>query len=175
MVLIERTCFINRQRTESQEDVAMQQDAPSGSSGGPRKRPRIDMATEPRERKRGKTMFGLVLGTLKRAKTEDKERNASDAVCASTPVITSTNPTDHILVVLVVLCWSDDCGGTDYRRGRGKRSNRGYRISYEKRLILSGELKRLKRTRRWPIERKKSYNSRIRSCVTLLYHSPFAF
>ena len=157
MVLIGRTCLLNRQRTESQEDVAMQQDAPSGSSGGPRKRPRIDMATEPRERKRGKTMFGLVLGTLKRAKTEDKERNASDAVCPSTPVITPTNPTDYILVVLVVLCWPDDCGGTDYRRGRDKRSNRGYRISCEKRLTLSGEQKRPKRTR-------PSRTGRRRSC-----------
>ena len=45
-----------------------------------KKRPRIDMAVEPRERKRGKTMFGLVLGTLTKAKNEDKERNASDAV-----------------------------------------------------------------------------------------------
>ncbi|KAK7691520.1 hypothetical protein QCA50_004919 [Cerrena zonata] len=69
----------DEQRTESQEDIAMQQDGPSGLAGGPRKRPRIDMATEPRERKRGKTMFGLVLGTLKKAKNEDKERNASDA------------------------------------------------------------------------------------------------
>lgn len=58
----------------------MQQDAPSGPTSGPKKRPRIDMATEPRERKRGKTMFGLVLGTLNKAKNEDKERNASDAV-----------------------------------------------------------------------------------------------
>ncbi|RPD58068.1 hypothetical protein L226DRAFT_537353 [Lentinus tigrinus ALCF2SS1-7] len=46
---------------------------------GTKKRPRIDMTVEPRERKRGKTMFGLVLGTLKKAKNEDKERNASDA------------------------------------------------------------------------------------------------
>ncbi|KAI0764290.1 hypothetical protein BD413DRAFT_190870 [Trametes elegans] len=45
-----------------------------------KKRPRIDMDVEPRERKRGKTMFGLVLGTLAKAKNEDKERNASDAV-----------------------------------------------------------------------------------------------
>ncbi|KAI0359371.1 hypothetical protein OH77DRAFT_1395535 [Trametes cingulata] len=44
-----------------------------------KKRPRIDMTTEPRERKRGKTMFGLVLGTLTKAKNEDKERNASEA------------------------------------------------------------------------------------------------
>jgi hypothetical protein len=26
-------------------------------------------------------MFGIVLGTLKKAKIEDKERNASEAVC----------------------------------------------------------------------------------------------
>ncbi|KAH9925849.1 uncharacterized protein BXZ73DRAFT_49749 [Epithele typhae] len=44
-----------------------------------RKRPRLDMAVAPRERKRGKTMFGLVLGTLNKAKNEDKERNASEA------------------------------------------------------------------------------------------------
>lgn len=56
--------------------------APDAGADGntTKKRPRIDMAVEPRERKRGKTMFGLVLGTLKRAQNEDKERNASDAV-----------------------------------------------------------------------------------------------
>ncbi|EIW53898.1 uncharacterized protein TRAVEDRAFT_131947 [Trametes versicolor FP-101664 SS1] len=55
--------------------------APDAGADGntTKKRPRIDMAVEPRERKRGKTMFGLVLGTLKRAQNEDKERNASDA------------------------------------------------------------------------------------------------
>ncbi|KAI0800452.1 hypothetical protein C8Q74DRAFT_1236652 [Fomes fomentarius] len=51
----------------------------AGGEGTTKKRPRIDMAVEPRERKRGKTMFGLVLGTLNRARNEDKERNASDA------------------------------------------------------------------------------------------------
>ena len=45
-----------------------------------RKRPRLDMNTDARERKRGKSMFGLVLGTLNKAKNEDKERNASDVV-----------------------------------------------------------------------------------------------
>lgn len=47
-----------------------------------RKRPRLDLSTAPdgtRERKRGKSMFGLVLGTLNKAKIEDKERNASEA------------------------------------------------------------------------------------------------
>ena len=46
-----------------------------------KKRPRLDLnAGDPRERKRGKSMFGLVLGTLNKAKVEDKERNASEAV-----------------------------------------------------------------------------------------------
>jgi len=45
-----------------------------------KKRPRLDLnAGDPRERKRGKSMFGLVLGTLNKAKVEDKERNASEA------------------------------------------------------------------------------------------------
>lgn len=43
-----------------------------------RKRPRIDLGVS--ERKRGKSMFGIVLGTLNKAKIEDKERNASEAV-----------------------------------------------------------------------------------------------
>ncbi|KAI1784408.1 hypothetical protein LXA43DRAFT_224415 [Ganoderma leucocontextum] len=53
--------------------------APPEGAEKTKKRPRLDMAVEPRERKRGKTMFGLVLGTLAKAKNEDKERNASDA------------------------------------------------------------------------------------------------
>ncbi|KAJ3565744.1 hypothetical protein NP233_g7441 [Leucocoprinus birnbaumii] len=47
-----------------------------------RKRPRLDLSAitgDNRERKRGKSMFGLVLGTLNKAKIEDKERNASEA------------------------------------------------------------------------------------------------
>ncbi|KAI0042648.1 hypothetical protein FA95DRAFT_1499835 [Auriscalpium vulgare] len=46
-----------------------------------RKRPRLDLSVTPagRERKRGKSMFGLVLGTLKKAKNEDQTRNASEA------------------------------------------------------------------------------------------------
>lgn len=47
-----------------------------------KKRPRLDL-TEPRERKRGKSIFGIVLGTLNKAKIEDKERNASEAVCCA--------------------------------------------------------------------------------------------
>ncbi|CCM06039.1 uncharacterized protein FIBRA_08285 [Fibroporia radiculosa] len=45
-----------------------------------RKRPRIEMGIESsQQRKRGKSMFGLVVGTLTRAKNEDKERNSSEA------------------------------------------------------------------------------------------------
>ncbi|EGN91809.1 hypothetical protein SERLA73DRAFT_66806 [Serpula lacrymans var. lacrymans S7.3] len=52
--------------------------APAAMAVGNKKRPRIDLNVD-RERKRGKSMFGLVLGTLNKAKIEDKERNASDA------------------------------------------------------------------------------------------------
>jgi hypothetical protein len=46
-----------------------------------KKRPRLDLNPQgARERKRGKSMFGIVLGTLNKAKIEDKERNASEAV-----------------------------------------------------------------------------------------------
>ena len=44
-----------------------------------KKRPRLDLDGG-RERKRGKSMFGLVIGTLNKAKIEDKERSASEAV-----------------------------------------------------------------------------------------------
>jgi hypothetical protein len=54
---------------------------PTGPGTGNKKRPRLDLNVDPRERKRGKSMFGLVLGTLNKAKREDKERNASEAVC----------------------------------------------------------------------------------------------
>jgi len=54
---------------------------------GNKKRPRLDLNVEGgRERKRGKSMFGILLGTLNKAKIEDKERNASEAVCVMTPL-----------------------------------------------------------------------------------------
>jgi len=43
-----------------------------------KKRPRLDLGAG-RERKRGKSMFGILVGTLNKAKIEDKERNASEA------------------------------------------------------------------------------------------------
>ncbi|EIN06644.1 hypothetical protein PUNSTDRAFT_121786 [Punctularia strigosozonata HHB-11173 SS5] len=48
----------------------------------PRNRPKLDLSLAPggnKDRKRGKSMFGLLLGTLNKAKNEDKERNASEA------------------------------------------------------------------------------------------------
>ena len=55
-----------------------------------RKRPRLDLTLGGkdkeaesgggRERKRGKSMFGLLVGTLNKAKVEDSERNKSEAV-----------------------------------------------------------------------------------------------
>ena len=49
-----------------------------------KKRPRLDLTDatgDTRDRKRGKSMFGILLGTLNKAKSEDKQRNASEAVC----------------------------------------------------------------------------------------------
>ncbi|KAK2463029.1 hypothetical protein APHAL10511_004684 [Amanita phalloides] len=57
---------------------------PSVETAAPtlKKRPRLDLADatgDKRDRKRGKSMFGILLGTLNRAKIEDKERSASEA------------------------------------------------------------------------------------------------
>ena len=65
-------------------DATMQDAQPTQATAAavatPRKRPRLDLTIEPRERKRGKSMFGLLVGTLNKAKTEDEARNASEAV-----------------------------------------------------------------------------------------------
>ena len=64
---------------------------PSGDLGKPtaqnittQKRPRIDLyadlGSNRMEHKRGKTMFGVLLNTLNKAKAEDEERNGSAAV-----------------------------------------------------------------------------------------------
>jgi len=47
-----------------------------------KKRPRLDLTDatgDGRDRKRGKSMFGILLGTLNKAKREDRERGASEA------------------------------------------------------------------------------------------------
>ncbi|KAG9312257.1 hypothetical protein JVU11DRAFT_7559 [Chiua virens] len=53
--------------------------APAAMATANKRRPRIDFTVLSGERKRGKSMFGLVVGTLNKAKIEDKERNASEA------------------------------------------------------------------------------------------------
>jgi hypothetical protein len=79
-----------RQTQVSNKDQALDadatmEDAPpaqatAAAAAIPKKRPRLDLTIEPRERKRGKSMFGLLVGTLNKAKTEDEARNASEAV-----------------------------------------------------------------------------------------------
>jgi hypothetical protein len=65
-------------------DATMQDVQPAQATAiaaaAPKKRPRLDLTIEHRERKRGKSMFGLLVGTLNKAKTEDEARNASEAV-----------------------------------------------------------------------------------------------
>lgn len=56
-------------------------DAGPEAASTERRRPRLNLgaALGGGERKRGKSMFGLALGTLNKAKIEEKERNASEA------------------------------------------------------------------------------------------------
>jgi len=69
--------------TEAQIDAVETPKSPTEmtqAANESKKRPRLDLsAASGRERKRGKSMFGLLVGTLNKAKIEDKERNASDA------------------------------------------------------------------------------------------------
>ncbi|KIK91881.1 hypothetical protein PAXRUDRAFT_830468 [Paxillus rubicundulus Ve08.2h10] len=53
--------------------------APAAMASANKRRPKIDLGVLSGERRRGKSMFGIVLGTLNKAKIEDKERNASEA------------------------------------------------------------------------------------------------
>lgn len=66
--------------------------ADASSNGRPtRLRPKLDLSSvtdaagsrksATGERRKGKSIFGVVLGTLNRAKIEDKQRMASEAVC----------------------------------------------------------------------------------------------
>jgi len=69
---------------ESKIEVAGTPSAPEATPAPPsateRKRPRLNLgAMLGGDRKRGRGMLGLALGTLNKAKLEDKERNASEA------------------------------------------------------------------------------------------------
>ena len=68
-------------QAEQMHDAPAPPTGPAAMCTANKKRPRLDLNMDTRERKRGKTMFGLVLGTLNRAKNEDKERQNSEAVC----------------------------------------------------------------------------------------------
>ncbi|TDL22971.1 hypothetical protein BD410DRAFT_787780 [Rickenella mellea] len=52
---------------------------PAAMAANAKKRPRLDLGAAFGERKRGKSMFGVLVNTLNKAKAEDKERNASEA------------------------------------------------------------------------------------------------
>ena len=60
----------------------MQETSTATTAAPARKRPRLDLGALAGggERKRGKSMFGVLVNTLNKAKAEDKERNASEAV-----------------------------------------------------------------------------------------------
>lgn len=66
---------------------------PAATVTAGKKRPRLDLTAlvGGGDRKRGKSMFGVLVNTLNKAKAEDKERNASEAVsfsrCAQTNII----------------------------------------------------------------------------------------
>ncbi|GJE97344.1 pinin/SDK/memA domain-containing protein [Phanerochaete sordida] len=79
----EETPQIDEKPKDEPQDAQMQ-DAGSptrtaDAAAETKKRPRLDLTTDSRERKRGKTMFGLLLGTLNKAKNEDRERQNSEA------------------------------------------------------------------------------------------------
>jgi hypothetical protein len=66
-----------------QDPPEVHQELPTGPAAmatGNRKRPRLDLSAGfLGGRKRGKSMFGVLMNTLAKAKVEDKERNASEA------------------------------------------------------------------------------------------------
>jgi hypothetical protein len=69
--------------TPNQNGTGNDSSAAGGGAGQqPRKRPKLDLNVS-EGRKRGKSMFGLLVGTLNKAKAEDKMRNATDAVSLS--------------------------------------------------------------------------------------------
>jgi len=83
---------IRSTRTETQVDTAEMPKSPTEpvqTANDTKKRPRLDFsaAIGGRERKKGKSMFGILVGTLNKAKIEDKERNASEAVSLPFPFL----------------------------------------------------------------------------------------
>ena len=61
----------------------MQESTNTTTAAPAKRRPKLDLralGVGGGERKRGKSMFGVLVNTLNKAKAEDKERNASEAV-----------------------------------------------------------------------------------------------
>lgn len=69
------------EKPESQENQAQEPPtAPAAMAAGNRKRPRLDLgAVAGGQHKRGRNMFGILVGTLNKAKIEEKEKSASEA------------------------------------------------------------------------------------------------
>ncbi|KAF8623389.1 hypothetical protein AX17_007427 [Amanita inopinata Kibby_2008] len=65
-----------------QDEQMLPTEPTAASATTVKKRPRLDLTDvvgDTRDRKRGKSMFGILVGTLNKAKVEGKERNASEA------------------------------------------------------------------------------------------------
>ena len=99
-------------------------------------------------------MFGILVGTLNKAKIEDKERNASEAV-------------SKLFFWPRIFPKKKKPLMGNRRRKNDNWLNRDYKLSFEKRMIPSGAPKRLKRTRRLQTGKKKNYNLRTRLYVTI--------
>jgi hypothetical protein len=86
MTLIASIGRPQRDASAPAEDAQMQESVTNAAAAAPTKRrPKLDLTAlgvGGGERKRGKSMFGVLVNTLNKAKAEDKERNASEAVSA---------------------------------------------------------------------------------------------
>jgi len=118
------------------------------SQDGPKRRPRLDLTAEPRKRG-AKSMFGIVLGTLNKAKVEDKQRNASEAVSF------------HFYAGLLPFAYSP------YRPRRDRCSKLGYMLNSQKRQMQSGVLKKQNGTAFSQTERRRNWCSKMASYVSL--------
>lgn len=74
----------NEEPTGNNENTNTENDQPAAAAPEQqqpaKKRPKLDLTVKSNDRKRGKSMFGILLGTLNKAKLDDKKRSATDAV-----------------------------------------------------------------------------------------------
>lgn len=137
------------QPQDSQDTLTSAQEEPAKTG---RKRPRIDMATDAGQRKRGKSMFALALGTLTKAKNEDRARNQSEAV---RPKFVCQYMGSGFLTA-------------GARQKSGKRSSSDCKRSCARRPTRCAARRRRRRTRRPQIARRRNCSSRTRSYVFLI-------